>query len=75
MKQISFLIITFLFASCAIKKVPKTEQVAKYFEGFKKSDYQEIKKVLSDTLIVAEGDYVTKFTTESYYEHFKWDSV
>ena len=75
MKKIFLLVITFLFASCAIKKVPKTEQVAKYFEGFKKSDYQEIEKVLSDTLIVTEGDYVTKFTPESYYEHFKWDSV
>ncbi len=75
MKQISFLIITFLFTSCAVQKVPKPEQVMKYYDGFKKSDYQVVKNVLSESLIITEGDYVMDFTQESYYEHFKWDSV
>ncbi|WP_405199098.1 hypothetical protein [Christiangramia sp. LLG6405-1] len=75
MKKISLLIIAISFASCAVQKVPKPEQVMKYYDGFKKSDYQEVKNVLSDSLIITEGDYVMEFTQESYYEHFKWDSI
>ena len=75
MKKISILIITILFVSCAVQKVSKPKLVMKYYEGFKKSDYQEVKNVLSDSLIITEGDYLMEFTQESYYEHFKWDSV
>lgn len=55
--------------------MPKPQMVMKYYDGFKSSNYQEVKIVLSDSLIITEGDYVMKFTKETYYEHFKWDSI
>ncbi|APG59828.1 hypothetical protein [Christiangramia salexigens] len=75
MKKIPIIIISIFLSSCAVNKVPKPEQVMKYYQGLQKSEYPEIEKVLSDSLIISEGDYVMKFTPESYYEHFKWDSV
>ncbi|MCH4824646.1 TRAPPC13 family protein [Gramella lutea] len=47
----------------------------KYYQGFKKSDYNTIKNVIADSLIITEGNYKMKFSSESYYKHFKWDSV
>lgn len=73
-KILSFLILIF-FAGCTAQKNLKPDHVKRYFDGFKRSDYKVISEVISDSLIITEGDYIMKFTVESYYEHFKWDSV
>lgn len=60
---------------CTEKKSTPSEQITAYYEGFKNSDYSQIKSTLADSLITTEGDYIMPFSRESYYEKFKWDSV
>lgn len=60
---------------CAEKESTTAEKITAYYEGFQKSDYEQIKQMIADSLTMVEGDYTTAFTPESYYEQFKWDSV
>jgi len=53
----------------------KSEQIKKYYEGFKSSDFNQIKGVIADSLTITEGDYVMEFDQQSYYGQFKWDSI
>ncbi len=75
MKKIVFLSIVYLIASCTEEKSSEAEQITEYYQGFEHSDYKKIKGTLADSLTITEGDYTMAFTPESYYEHFKWDSV
>ena len=74
MKKILFVFILIAAASCT-KKSTHTEQVTAYYEGFKNSDYHQIKRTIADSLTIVEGDYTMAFTPESFYQQFKWDSV
>ena len=75
MKRILFLSVVCLIASCTEEKISKTEQITEYYQGFERSDYEQIKGTLANSLTITEGDYTMAFTPESYYGHFKWDSV
>lgn len=75
MKKILFLFVVIGVASCSATKSTTTEQVSAYYEGFKNSDYNQIKRTLADSLVTIEGDFTTSYSHESYYEQFKWDSV
>lgn len=33
------------------------------------------KRCIGDSLVIKEGDYATIYSPDSYYGHFKWDSV
>lgn len=75
MKKILSIFILLLITGCAGKKSPHLEQITAYYEGFKNSDYNQIKGILSDSFTIIEGDYTMTFTPESFYKQFKWDSV
>ncbi|TAI47609.1 hypothetical protein [Flagellimonas allohymeniacidonis] len=75
MRKIIFIFILIVMAGCADKKSANYNQVSKYYEGFKNSNYGQIKSTISDSLTIKEGYYTMPFTPESYYGHFKWDSV
>ncbi|WP_100612751.1 hypothetical protein [Confluentibacter lentus] len=75
MRKILFVFILILTASCTEIKSTESEQIAAYYKGFKNSDYSQIKKTLSDSLTIVEGDYIMGFTPESFNKQFKWDSV
>lgn len=64
-----------LMFGCSEKKISTSELVKNYYSGFKNSNYEQVRKTLSDSLAIYAGDYVMKYTPESFYEHFKWDSV
>ncbi len=73
-KKTAFIFILLVITSCT-EKNEKTEQIINYYEGFKNSDYNQIKRTISDSLTIIEGDYTMAFTPKSYHEQFKWDSV
>jgi len=75
MKRILLILLVLVISSCTEKNSTPSEQITKYFEGFKNSDYSQIKKTIADSVITIEGDYTMAFSRESYYEKFKWDSV
>ncbi|MFK7810908.1 MAG: hypothetical protein AB8B59_00345 [Maribacter sp.] len=77
MKKTVFLFILIVGMACAEKKSTpsKAEQITAYYEGFKNSDYSQIKRTLADSLINIEGDFTTRYSSDSYHELFKWDSV
>ncbi|MGE5943307.1 MAG: hypothetical protein ACM31G_03100 [Flavobacteriales bacterium] len=68
MRKILFVFILILIASCIEIKSTESEQIAAYYKGFKNSDYSQIKKTLSDSLTIVEGDYIMGFTPESFYK-------
>lgn len=51
MKHLLLLSILILSVGCAEKRRTPTEQIRTYYEGFKDSDYSQIKSTLSDSLI------------------------
>ena len=63
------------FIGCSLKKDLKQDQVNRYYKGLKNSDFTLVKTALSDSIDIKEVDYVMRFSHDSYYEHFKWDSV
>lgn len=69
------LLIFILIVSCSELKSTQSEQIIAYYNGFKNSDYSQLKKTLSDSLTIIEGDYIMGFTPESFYKQFKWDSI
>lgn len=75
MKKISLIFISILITTCTEKKSGPSDQITEYYEGFKNSDYNQIKRTISDSLTIIEGDYIMDFTPESFYKQFKWDSV
>ena len=52
----------------------KKEKVRTYFKGFSSKNYNLINPLFKDSISITEG-VEAKFTTASFYEHFKWDSV
>ncbi len=59
MKKLSILIIPLLFASCAITSIDKSSQkiIKDYKSAINKSDYNRIKRHLSNSLMVDNMDY------------------
>lgn len=75
MKKKLYLLVLLVIASCRERKNTASEQITEYYKGFNNSDYNQVKKTISDSLVITEGDYVMAFTPESYYKQFQWDSV
>jgi len=75
MKPLLLLFILILSFSCSKNKITETEQITAYYEGFKNSDFSQIKCTLSDSLISISGDYRMAYSREDFKEKFKWDSV
>ena len=73
MKKILFIFILFITYSCTENK--KSRLISQYYEGFKNSDFNQIRSTVSDTLIITEGDYIMTYSPDNYYDHFKWDST
>ena len=72
-KKILFIFILFITYSCTENK--KSRLISQYYEGFKNSDFNQIRSTVSDTLIITEGDYIMTYSPDNYYDHFKWDST
>ncbi len=64
-----------IICACTSKETAHIETVKNYYTGFNEGDYKLIKSQLSDSLTITEGDYVMRFTPESFKAHYKWDSV
>ncbi len=71
---ILFSLITFL-AGCGDKKLSPAELVTKYYDAFNASDFTQLVPLITDSIIIVEGDYVMPFSHDSFREHFKWDSI
>lgn len=73
----TFLILLFFYfvTGCNDPKLSHKEVVTTYYNAFDSGDYNEIKTVISDSITIIGGDYLMPFNNESFYEHFKWDSI
>lgn len=61
--------------SCAESSNNESQQIIQYYDGFKFSDYNKVKEVISDSLTIVEGENIMRFTPDDFHTHFKWDSV
>ena len=60
---------------CNKQKLTPKETVTKFYNAYNTSNYSEIKKLISDSIIITQGSYIMPYDQDSYYELFKWDSV
>lgn len=74
-KHLILLSLLSLLLGCNSKKASHNEIVTRYYNAFNVSDFTQIQSLISDSLTIAEGDYIMTFSPSSFYEHFKWDSV
>lgn len=70
-------LILFLFTltGCENKSLTRSELVTEYYSAFNSSDFDRITTVISDSITIEEGEYVTPYSNQSFYEQFKWDSI
>jgi len=61
--------------SCGNQELSKKEVAANYYKARGSSNYNEIVKLISDSLTITEGDYVMPYNANTFYEVFKWDSI
>lgn len=69
-----FLVLVFL-AACSEKKPIPIEIVSQYYQGFEDGNFDQIKKVIGDSILIKSGDYISSYSRSNFYEFFKWDSV
>lgn len=67
-------LIAFL-TGCSDKKLSPTELVTQYYEAFNASDFTQIAPLITDSITIVDGEYIMPYSHDSFYEHFKWDSV
>ena len=53
----------------------KSDTVKAYYNALDKGQFAEVTKVINDSLIIAEGGFISQFNHDSFYEFFKWDST
>tara|TARA_R110001583_G_scaffold118679_1_gene270121 strand:- start:7973 stop:8542 length:570 start_codon:yes stop_codon:yes gene_type:complete len=73
----TFLILFLLcfLAGCNKHKLSHKETVSSYFKALDSGNYDEIKAIINDSVTQINGDFVTPFNHESFYDFFKWDSI
>lgn len=49
--------------------------ISEFYNGLNNADFDKIQSVIADTLIVADGDWIDKYSKNDYYDWFAWDSV
>jgi len=65
----------YFFSGCNDQKFSHQKTVKEYYNARDKGNFKKLKTVVSDSIAMISGDYVTTYTRESFYEQFKWDSV
>lgn len=60
---------------CNNHKLNHQETVKEYYNAFDSGNYTQIRALINDTITITAGDYVTRYTHESFHEFFKWDSI
>ena len=69
------LLLTAIFTRCGNQKLSHKETVNRYYKAFDSGDFDKIKRVTHDSITMINGDFVTPFDNNSFYEFYKWDSV
>ncbi len=68
------LLISISLTSCHTSNT-NVDKVTQYYNAFNVSNYDQIKSLITDSIVITEGDYVMPYSHETFHEHFKWDSV
>ncbi len=64
-----------LLTGCSNQKPTPKETVTAYYNAFDSGNFNEIKTLISDTITIKTGDFVTPYSGDGFYEFFKWDSI
>ncbi|WP_282074723.1 hypothetical protein [Maribacter aquivivus] len=70
---ILFLIV--VLTRCDNEKLSHKETVTIYYKAFDSGDFNKLKGVIHDSITMINGDFVTPFDKDSFYEFYKWDSI
>lgn len=75
MKKVFTLLLVVSLTTCSKKELSLPDIVTRYYEAFNASDFLQLTPLLADSITIAEGDYITSYSIDSFHEQFKWDSV
>ncbi len=75
MKKLLFFLLLLLLISCTKSTLTHEQIITNYYDGLNTANFQNITKLLSDSLITVEGKYSLTSNKKEYYKLFRWDSV
>lgn len=76
MKRRFIILLSALFiVGCTQNNTTHIEAAEKYFQARNSFQFDEIKKLIADSLTIVEGDHKMYYSQDSFYEIFKWDSI
>lgn len=64
-----------LCIQCNQNRLSQKQVVEIYFNARNAKDFNQIENVINDSITIVEGDYVIRYSKESFYEIFRWDSI
>ena len=62
-------------AACTDNRRTHQELVTEYYSAFNAADFERLSTLIADSITIIEGEFVSPYDVESFYEQFKWDSV
>jgi len=74
----ALLILFFLvfLSSCKDDQLTHQETVFKYIDARNATNYNQLRLILNESIVITAGDYVMKYDHKSFYKkQFQWDSV
>ncbi len=75
MKSFTYLFLVLIVLSCSTKQTRKLDPITAYYKGLNASNFKDINTHIADRITIIEGDYIMPFNKNTFYQHFKWDSV
>lgn len=63
----------FTLTGCENKSLTRSELVTEYYSAFNSSDFDRITTVITDSITIEEGEYVTPYSNQSFYEQVGFD--
>ncbi|NER16590.1 hypothetical protein [Spongiivirga citrea] len=71
----SILFILCILIGCNNQQLTHKEAVTDYYNARSNANFNELKKLVSDSVTIISGDYIMPYDPDGFYEVFKWDSV
>lgn len=69
------LFLLYFLSGCNNRELTHQETVIKYYNARHAANFNELRKLINDSITITEGDYVIPYDHNSFYEVFRWDSI
>ena len=74
-KLLILLTVISVLSGCSNKKLSPSEAVEEYYAAFDSSNFERLISLVDDSLTIVEGEFLSTYNHDSFYQQFKWDSI